>query len=113
MRAIIAERRDDAGPVPIGMAIWHETFSTFSGRHGFWLEDLFVLPDQRRLGVGRALFAELARRVKAEGGTGLGWRVLRWNEPGLRFYRACGGAPNAEWQEMTLTGAALEKLAGG
>jgi GNAT superfamily N-acetyltransferase len=108
-RAVLAEA---AGGRAVGIALWHTTFSTFSGRPGYWLEDIFVEPGSRGLGIGRALFAELARRLSAEGGTQIAWRVLRWNEPSIAFYRGLGaeGDPG-DWEGMTLSGEALARLA--
>jgi GNAT superfamily N-acetyltransferase len=96
----------------VGLAVWHTTFSTFTGRPGYWLEDIIVEPEARGRGVGMALFRELARRLAAEDGTAIAWRVLRWNTPSIEFYRALGaqGDPG-EWEQMTLSGDALARLA--
>jgi len=97
---------------PAGFALWFYNFSTFRGRHGIYLEDLFVRPEFRSKGIGRALLAHLARRCVAEGLTRLEWWVLDWNEPALRFYRSIGAAPMDEWTVQRVTGEALTKLAG-
>jgi GNAT superfamily N-acetyltransferase len=96
---------------PAGFALWFYNFSTFRGRHGIYLEDLFVRPAFRGHGIGRALLRHLARRCRAEGLARLEWWVLDWNEPALRFYRSLGAAPMDEWTVQRVTGAALERLA--
>ena len=98
---------------PAGFALWFYNFSTFRGRHGIYLEDLFVRPTVRGHGIGRALLQRLARRCVAEGLGRLEWWVLDWNESALRFYRALGAVPMDEWTVQRVTGAALERLAGG
>jgi GNAT superfamily N-acetyltransferase len=95
----------------VGFAVWFYTYSTWLGRHGMWLEDLFVLPEHRAHGIGKALLAELARQCVAEGLGRLEWNVLDWNEPALGFYRSLGATPLAEWTVHRLTGDALAKLA--
>jgi len=96
---------------PAGFALWFYNFSTFRGRHGIYLEDLFVRPDFRSKGIGKALLHHLARRCMAEGLPRLEWWVLDWNEPALRFYRSIGAVPMDEWTVQRVTGAALERLA--
>lgn len=86
-----------------GMAIWYRTFSTWTGRHGIWLEDLFVLPDHRRRGLGRALLAALAGQAEAEGAARLEWAVLDWNEPSIRFYESLGARPVEGWTRYRWT----------
>lgn len=98
---------------PAGFALWFYNFSTFRGRHGIYLEDLFVRPDFRGHGIGKALLRHLARRCKGEGLTRLEWWVLDWNEPALAFYRSLGAVPMDEWTVQRVTGAALERLAEG
>ena len=97
---------------PAGFALWFYNFSTFRGRHGIYLEDLFVRPGLRGHGIGRALLQRLARRCVAEGLGRLEWWVLDWNEPALRFYRSLGAVPMDEWTVQRVTGEALERLAG-
>lgn len=97
---------------PAGCAIWFYNFSTFRGRHGIYLEDLFVRPAFRGHGIGRALLAHLARRCVTEGLPRLDWWVLDWNEPALRFYRSLGAVPMTDWTVQRLTGEALAQLAG-
>ena len=82
---------------PAGFALWFYNFSTFRGRHGIYLEDLFVRPELRSKGIGRALLRHLALRCKAEGLAPLEWWVLDWNEPALKVYRAIGAMPMDEW----------------
>jgi GNAT superfamily N-acetyltransferase len=95
---------------PAGFALWFYNFSTFRGRHGIYLEDLFVSPEFRSRGIARALLQNLARRCLAEGLARLEWWVLDWNEPALRFYRSIGAAPMDEWTVQRVTGEALERL---
>ena len=95
-----------------GFALWFYNFSTFRGRHGLYLEDLFVRPEYRGRGIGHALLANLARRCVAEQLTRLEWSVLDWNEPALRFYASLGAAALGEWVPHRVTGEALRSLAG-
>ena len=94
-----------------GFALWFYNFSTFRGRHGIYLEDLFVRPVFRGKGVGKALLAHLAKRAVAEGCARVEWWVLDWNEPSIRFYESLGAIPMEEWTVFRLTGEALNKLA--
>ncbi len=109
---VTCEIADLAG-APAGLAIWFYTFSTFRGRHGIWLEDLFVRPSHRRFGVGTALLASLAARCRAEGLARLEWSVLEWNEPSIRFYEALGARRMHEWTICRLEGEALDTLGAG
>lgn len=95
---------------PVGFALWFYTYSTFQGRHGIYLEDLFVLPETRGLGVGKALLVALARRCVDEGLGRYEWSVLDWNTPSIDFYRAQGGVLMEEWVRVRVTGPALDKL---
>ena len=95
---------------PVGFALWFYTYSTFQGRHGIWLEDLFVLPEARGSGVGKALLVELARRCVAEGLGRYEWWVLDWNEPSIQFYKSQGGEMMDEWTKVRVSGPALAKL---
>lgn len=97
---------------PAGFALWFYNFSTFRGRHGMYLEDLFVRPVFRGRGIGKALLQHLARRCVAEGLPRLEWWVLDWNEPAIRFYRSIGAVPMDEWTVQRVTGEALVQLAG-
>lgn len=105
--AHVAER---AGTV-VGMALWFVTFSTWTGRHGIWLEDLYVVPQHRGAGLGRRLVATLAAICDERGYARLDWSVLDWNEPSLAFYRALGASALDEWTQQRLEGAALGRLA--
>ena len=89
---------------PPGFALWFYNFSTFRGRHGIYLEDLFVRPEFRSKGVGKALLSNLARRCVEEGLARLEWWVLNWNEPALRFYRSIGAEPMDEWTVQRVSG---------
>jgi GNAT superfamily N-acetyltransferase len=103
----IAETR--AGPV--GFALWVYNVSTFEGRHGLYLEDLYVRPEARGAGVGKALLAHLARRCVAEDLARLEWSVLRWNASAIAFYDSLGAAAKSEWITRRLSGDALAALA--
>jgi GNAT superfamily N-acetyltransferase len=103
----IAEIRQQA----IGFALWFYNFSTFRGRHGIYLEDLYVSPAARGRGVGKRLLAHLARRCVVEGLLRLEWSVLDWNEPAIGFYRAQGAEWHSDWTMCRLTGTALWRLA--
>jgi GNAT superfamily N-acetyltransferase len=97
---------------PVGFALFFPNYSTFLGKPGLYLEDLFVEPAARGQGVGLALMSALAR-ITAERGYGrFEWAVLDWNTPALEFYRALGAVPQSEWTVQRLTGAPLERLAG-
>lgn len=96
---------------PAGFALWFYNFSTFRGRHGIYLEDLYVRPACRGFGIGKALLQNLARRCIAEGLPRLEWWVLDWNEPSIRFYRSIGAEPMDEWTVQRVSGKALERLA--
>jgi GNAT superfamily N-acetyltransferase len=95
---------------PVGFALWFYTYSTFQGRHGIWLEDLFVDPAARGLGIGKALLVELARRCVREGLGRFEWWVLDWNEPSIDFYKSQGGVIQDEWTKVRVEGEALAKL---
>jgi GNAT superfamily N-acetyltransferase len=99
------------GATVVGMAIWFVTFSTWRGRHGLWLEDLYVQPAFRRLGAGRALLAELASICADRGYARMEWSVLDWNEPAQRFYREMGAQPQDEWTTWRTTDEPLKALA--
>ncbi|MDR7231369.1 GNAT superfamily N-acetyltransferase [Caulobacter sp. BE264] len=97
---------------PVGFALWFYNYSTFVGRHGIYLEDLFVRPSARGSGAGKALLANLARRCIDEGLGRLEWTVLDWNAPSIAFYDSLGAAAMDEWIIRRLTGEPLRKLAG-
>jgi GNAT superfamily N-acetyltransferase len=96
---------------PAGFAIFHGTFSTWECAPGIWLEDLFVLPDQRRHGVGQLLLAHVARVAVERGYTRLGWAALDWNEMALGFYRKLGADVLDEWKMHRLSGDTLRAVA--
>ena len=102
----------EAGGEVAGFALWFLSFSTWTGQHGIYLEDLYVRPDQRRSGLGRALLAELARICVTRGYARLEWSVLDWNTPARDFYASLGAAEMDEWTVNRLTGPALRALAG-
>jgi GNAT superfamily N-acetyltransferase len=94
-----------------GFALWFLNFSTWLGRHGIYLEDLYVRPELRGHGYGRALLTELARIAVERGYGRLEWWVLDWNEPAIGFYKSLGAQAMDEWTVYRLTGAALRSLA--
>lgn len=91
-------------------ALWYVTYSTWTGRHGIWLEDLYVRPEHRGRGVARALLTELAAECDRRGYGRLEWWVLDWNDPALAFYDSLGATPMSEWTVQRLDGAALQAL---
>jgi GNAT superfamily N-acetyltransferase len=99
------------GGEAVGYALFFPTFSTFLGRPGLWLEDLFVLPAHRRGGVGRAVLLHVAGLADARGCGRLEWSALDWNEPALAFYRELGARCMPEWHLHRLDGAALAAVA--
>lgn len=111
VHALVAEVEVDGAWELAGMAIWFVTFSTWKGRHGLWLEDLFVVPEHRRLGLGRALLATLAGICTERGWPRFEWWVLDWNEPAHRFYESLGARPEDDWTTWRLDGDALGRLA--
>jgi GNAT superfamily N-acetyltransferase len=98
---------------PVGFALWFYSYSTFRGRHGLYLEDLFVRPQARGTGAGKALLRALARRCLAENLARMEWSVLDWNQTAIVFYDGLGATSKSEWVMRQLTGEALEKLAEG
>ena len=96
----------------VGFAVWFYDFSTFEGCPGLFVEDVFVDPEQRGQGIGRAIFAWLARRALREGCTRMNWSVLDWNAPSIAFYRGLGAVAQDEWTVQRLSGDALAALAG-
>jgi GNAT superfamily N-acetyltransferase len=96
---------------PVGFALWFHNYSTFRGRHGLYLEDLFVEPAYRGRGIGKALLKHLAQRCQAEGFAGLEWQVLNWNSPSIEFYKSLGAVAVDDWTVFRLTDEALKKLA--
>ena len=100
-----------AGEEAVGFAVWFHSYSTFLGRAGLYLEDLFVLPQWRGRGVGRRLLAYVARVAVARGCGRMEWSVLNWNEPAIRFYRRMGARAMDEWTVYRVTGELLTQLA--
>ncbi len=96
---------------PVGFALFFHNFSTFLGRPGIYLEDLFVLPEQRGQGIGRMLLAHLARLAVERGCGRLEWAVLDWNRDAIKFYERLGARPNSDWTVYRLAGEALTGLA--
>jgi GNAT superfamily N-acetyltransferase len=98
---------------PVGFALFFHNFSTFHGKPGIYLEDLFVRPHARGRGIGKRLLAWLARAARERGCARLEWGVLDWNAPAIAFYRSLGAIPQDEWTTMRVSDAALERLARG
>lgn len=105
--ALIAERGSD----PIGYALFFPTFSTFLAIQGIWLEDIYVRPEHRKSGAGRALLASVAAKLRERGGSRLEWSALDWNELALGFYRGLGARGMTEWITHRLIGEDLAALA--
>ena len=97
---------------PVGFALFFPNYSTFLGRPGLYLEDLFVRSEARGAGIGRMLLEYLARLAVERGWGRLEWRVLDWNEPSISFYKKLGAEPLEDWTVYRVTGAALQNLAG-
>jgi GNAT superfamily N-acetyltransferase len=98
---------------PAGFAVWFVNFSTFAGRHGIYLEDLFVRPALRGNGIGKALLVHLAKECVANGWSRLQWAVLDWNTPSIEFYKSLGAVMMDDWTLCRVTGPALQALADG
>jgi GNAT superfamily N-acetyltransferase len=96
---------------PVGFAFWFLNFSTFSGRPGIYLEDIFVRPAFRGRGIGKGLMAHLARKCVENGWARLQWSVLDWNTPSIEFYKSLGGVMLDEWTGVRVSGDALARLA--
>jgi GNAT superfamily N-acetyltransferase len=96
---------------PVGFALFFHSMSTFVGRRGLYLEDLFVKPQYRGRGIGKALLIHLARLAKERRCGRFEWAVLDWNEPAIGFYKKLGAVPMDDWTVYRLTGDALDRLA--
>jgi GNAT superfamily N-acetyltransferase len=103
----------DCDGQPAGFAFYFFNYSTWVGRPGIYVEDLFVLPQFRRRGIGRELLKQIAAIAVENGCQRLQWEVLDWNTPAIDFYRAIGAEFLDEWRNVRLSGEALERLAGG
>ncbi len=101
----------ESGGAAVGFALWFYSFSTFTGRASLYVEDVFVLPEHRGAGIGRAIFADLARRAVAQKCERMDWSVLDWNAPAIGFYRGIGAVPVRGWTLQRLSGEALAALA--
>jgi GNAT superfamily N-acetyltransferase len=99
------------GDEPVGFALFFHTYSTFLGKPGIYLEDLYVKPRYRGMGFGRALLVRLAKLAKERGCGRLEWSVLDWNEPAIGFYKGIGASPVSGWTVYRVTGEALDELA--
>ncbi|MFR9751208.1 N-acetyltransferase family protein [Nocardia sp. 004] len=100
---------DETGP--LGCAIWFLNFSTWDGVHGIYLEDLYVKPETRGKGYGKALLAALAKEAVDNGYSRVAWSVLTWNKPSIDFYESIGAVAQHDWIGYRLTGTALDALA--
>ena len=100
-----------ADGTPVGFALFFANFSTFQARAGLYLEDLFVRPAFRGLGLGKRLLIEVARLAVDRGCGRYEWSVLDWNEPSIKFYESLGAEMHASWRRMRVTGLALQQLA--
>ena len=100
-----------AGDQPVTFAVFFHNFSTFLGRPGLYLEDLFVIPEMRGRGYGRAMLVELARIAQERKCGRFEWSVLDWNEPAIGFYKKLGAVPMGEWTVFRMTGKSLQDLA--
>ncbi len=98
---------------PVGFAVFFQTYSTFLGRQGLYLEDLFVLPQWRKRGYGRQLLARVAMIAVERGCGRMEWSVLDWNQPAVRLYRSLGARAMDQWTVYRLTGDDLQRLASG
>jgi ribosomal protein S18 acetylase RimI-like enzyme len=101
-----------AGDEPAGFALYFQTFSTFLGVPGMYLEDIFVAPKWRRQGLGQALLVQLAKIAVERGYGRVEWTVLAWNELAIGFYKKLGARPMDEWTLFRLTGSSIDRLAG-
>ena len=108
-RALICLKDDR----PIGYAVYFYSYSTWLGRNGIYLEDLYITPDQRGSGAGRRLLREIAREARANDCGRLEWSVLDWHQPAIDFYRSIGAQPQDEWVRYRLDGEALQRFAEG
>ncbi len=95
---------------PVGFAVFFHNFSTFLGKPGLYLEDLFVIPEMRGKGYGRAFLVELAKIARERNCGRFEWSVLDWNESAIQFYKNLGAVPMSEWTVFRVTGEALKKL---
>ena len=107
--AVLARAAEQA----VGFALWFHNYSTFLGRPGLYLEDLFVVPEWRGRGVGSALLRHLARIAVERGCGRMEWSVLDWNEPAITFYQKLGARPMDQWTVYRLTGSELARFASG
>jgi len=101
------------GDEPVAFAVFFHNFSTFLGRPGMYLEDLFVVPEMRGKGFGKAMLVELAKIARERKCGRFEWAVLDWNEPAIKFYKSLGAVAMDEWTIFRVTGKALDRLAGG
>jgi ribosomal protein S18 acetylase RimI-like enzyme len=111
--ALFAHVVEEEGGLVVGGAIWFLNFSTWEGVHGIYLEDLYVMPETRGKGYGKALLTTLAEEAVANGYSRVDWAVLTWNTPSIDFYKSLGAVGQDEWTGYRLEGAALAALGRG
>ena len=109
--AQVATRDEGDNDKIIGLAVWHLNFSTWLGKHGMFLEDLYIIPEERGQGLGLALLKELAKICIERGYERLQWWVLDWNEPSIEFYKSIGAVSMDEWTVFRVSGEPLSSLA--
>jgi GNAT superfamily N-acetyltransferase len=109
--ALVCDQATDHGKQTIGFALYFYNYSTWLGKPGIYLEDLYVTPEARGLGAGKGLLKAIARIARDEGCGRYEWSVLRWNTPSIEFYKACGAQPQDEWVGYRMDRAALEAFA--
>ncbi|QNM96954.1 GNAT family N-acetyltransferase [Chitinimonas koreensis] len=112
IEALVAEVERAGQPYAVGFAIYFHNYSSFVAKPGLYLEDLFVLPEYRRNGIGEAMFREVAARAVARGCGRFEWAVLDWNAPALNFYRKLGATVMPDWRICRATGDTLRAMAG-
>jgi len=100
----------EVGETPVGFALFFHNYSTFLAKPGLYLEDLFILPEYRGHGYGKALLIHLARLAVERGCGRFEWSVLDWNEPSIQFYKSLGAVPLSDWSIFRVTGEALQRL---
>ena len=108
---LIAELQQACHPVPVGFALYFHNYSTWRGHHGIHIEDLFVYPEHRGKGIGKALLTRVAAIAAEEGCSRLQWDVLEWNTPAIGFYEQLGAKMLMDWRTMRVAGEAIPSLA--
>ena len=107
---VVEDTDAEGSPAVMGFALWFLNYSTWEGTHGIYLEDLYVRPQARGRGYGKALLRELARTAVERGYARVEWSVLKWNKPSIGFYKSLGATPLDEWDTFRLAGSALAEF---